>query len=370
MTAHAPATSTAPWRPAHAAPEIENRDGVVRLADITAVLQRYQRNGPHVTAVMAMPTPGRVGDDLAKRWSATRADLGHLGATDAALAHLDRAVAELAPCGYEVLLTADDADAAYCWLTNPVTHSLMRVGPRPALIPALAEVGPRPRVVAAAVDRSGADLFAIDHAELDTDVLIDGEQDRIHKSSSDGHDQARNQRHSELVWNRNARDVADILVALAHERRATHVLLTGDERAVDLVRSHVTGRANLSVQSVQAGGRHEPDTGLRLLAAAIATAAAAQHAANDADLAWAAEELGQDDRAVEGQVQTLEAATTGRVKTLIVDTSRLDRPNPIDDVIVTAATTGARVVATHAPHLRDGVAALLRRPNHPDVESW
>ncbi len=369
MTTHAPATSTEPWRPAHAAPEIENRDGLVRLTDTTAVLQRYQRSGPHVTTVMLMPTPGRVGDDLAKRWSATRADLGHLGATEAALAHLDRAVAELAPCGYDVLLTADDSDAAYCWLTNPVTHSLMRVGRRPALIPALAEVGRRPRVVAAAVDRTGADLFVIDHAELDTNGLVDGDQERIHKSAGDGHDQARNQRHSELVWNRNAREVADVLVSLAHECRASHALLTGDQRAVDLVRSHVTGRGNLSVESVRAGGRHEPDTGLRLLAAAIATAEATQQADNDADLAWLAEELGQDDRAVEGEVHTLEAATAGRVKTLVVDTSRFDGPNHIDDAIVTAAATGAHVVAAHAPHLRDGIAALLRRPNHPDVES-
>ncbi len=46
------ASKTKVWRPAHAAPEIENQDGLVRLADITAVLLRYQRNGPHTTAVM------------------------------------------------------------------------------------------------------------------------------------------------------------------------------------------------------------------------------------------------------------------------------------------------------------------------------
>ena len=56
--------------------------------------------------------------------------------------------------------------------------------------PPLAEVGRRPRVVAAAVDRAGADLFAIDHADLDTDGVVDGEHERIHKSSGDGHDQA------------------------------------------------------------------------------------------------------------------------------------------------------------------------------------
>lgn len=355
---------TEPWRPAHAAPEIEHRDGPIRLADTPAVLHRYQRSGPHVTTVMPIPTPGRVGDDLDKRWSGTRADLGHLGATEVALSHLDRAVAALAPCGYHVLLTADESGAAYCWLTSPATPTMMRVGPRPALVPALAEVGRRPRVVAAAVDRTGADLFAIDHAALAIDVTVDGEQDRIHKSSGDGQDQARNQRHAEVVWNRNAREVADHLVALAHERRATHVLLTGDQRAVDLVRSHVTGRGNLAVQSVRAGGRHEPDTGLRLLAAAIAAADATQRAANDADLARLAEELGQDDRAVEGETRTLEAATAGRVKTLVVDNTRFDGPNHIDDAIVAAAATSASVVAAQAPHLQDGVAALLRRPNH------
>ena len=363
------ASKTKVWRPAHAAPEIENRDGLVRLADITAVLLRYQRNGPHTTAVMPMPTPGQVGDDLTTRWNATRTDLSHLGASDAALTHLDRAVAALAPCGHNVLISADDSDAAYCWLTRPATRSFMHVGQRPTLVPALAEVGRRPGVVAAAVDRAGADLFVIDHADLHSDGVVDGKHDRIHKSAGDGNDQAKNQRHSELVWNRNARAVADTLIALAHRWHATHVLLTGDQRAVDLVRSHVTARDNLSVQSVRAGGRHEPDTGLRLLAAAIATAVAAQQAANEVDLAWLAEELGQDDRAVEGEVRTLEAVTTGRVKTLVVDSSRLDVANHVDDAIVTAAATGANVIATHAPLLQDGVAALLRRPNHPDVEA-
>ena len=363
------ASKTKVWRPAHAAPEIENRDGLVRLADIAAVLLRYQRNGPHTTAVMPMPTPGQVGDDLTTRWNATRTDLGHLGASDAALTHLDRAVAALAPCGHNVLITADDADAAYCWLTRPATRSFMHVGQRPTLVPALAEVGRRPGVVAAAVDRTGADLFVIDHADLHADGVVDGEHDRIHKSAGDGNDQAKNQRHSELVWNRNARAVADALIALAHRWHATHVLLTGDQRAVDLVRSHVTAGDNLSVQSVRAGGRHEPDTGLRFLAAAIAAAAATQQAANEVDLAWLAEELGQDDRAVEGEVRTLEAVTTGRAKTLVVDSSRLVGANHVDDAIVAAAATGANVVATHAPLLQDGVAALLRRPNHPDVEA-
>jgi hypothetical protein len=363
------ATSTEPWRTAHVAPEIAGVDGLTRLVDATAVLRRYQRNGPHATTTMPMPTPGRVGDDMTKRWSATRADLGHLGATEAALAHLDRAVEHLAPCGYDVLLTADDSDAAYCWLTGPTAPMSMRVGPRPALVRALAEVGRRPRVVAAAVDRIGADLFVIDHAELETGGSADGEQERIHKSSGDGHDQARNQRHSELVWSRNARQTADLIVALAQERHASHVLLTGDQRAVDLVHSHVNGRDNLTVGAVRAGGRHEPDTGFRLLAAAMATAEQAQRSANESDLAWLDEELGQDDRAVDGHVRTLEAAAAGKVKTLIVDVGRSPELPHIDDVIVAAAATGATVQAMAAPHLRDGVAGLLRRPNHAEVSS-
>ena len=362
-------TTPLPWRPAHEAPETEDAAGLIRLIDTATVLQRYQRRGPHVSVVMPMPTPGRIGDDLAKRWSATRADLGRLGASDASLAHLDNAVAALAPCGYDVLLTADDVDAAYCWLTTETNRPLMRVGPLPALVAAVAEMGRRPRAVAAAVDRTGADLFTIDHAELDTDGSVEGETERIHKSSGDGHDQARNQRHSELVWNRNARESADLLVALAHERRASLVLLTGDQRAVDLVHSHVTGQSNLTVTSVRAGGRHEPDTGHRLLAAAIAAAEESQTTANQADLEWLAEELGQDDRAVEGHRRTLDAAVAGRVKTLLVDADRAPDLPQIDDVILAAATTGATVVATRAPNLADGVAALLRRSNQSGAPS-
>jgi len=350
-------TDQTPFRPAHEAVEPE---GLTRLADSKAVLDRYRLPGPHVTVVMPIATPGRAGDNMNKRWSATRADLRHLGADEDALRQLERLVTSLPPSGYEALVTANAESAAYCWLITPTGESMMRVGSLPSLMPALIEMGRRPCVVTAAVDRVGADLAVVDHAHLEALRSVDGEEDGIHKSAGDGWDQARNQRHSEVIWERNASEVAKEIGRLATKYRAQVVALTGDRRAVDLVADRVDG-PNLTVRAVQSGGRHEPDTRLRLLAAAISVASDTQAAARHADADRLAEELGQQDLAVDGEVHTLQAIADHRVAKLFVDADSWTDRTHIDETIRAAHVDGAEVCPTSTPALTDGVGALLRR---------
>lgn len=354
-----------PFPPAHAAVE---PDRITRLVDTQAVLARYRTPGPHVTVIMPIAMPGRVGNNMEKRWSATRAELGHLGASEASLARLDEAIAVLPPSGYEALVTANADSSAYCWLITPTTGSLMSVGDLPALVPALSEVDRRPRVVAAAVDRVGADVSIVDHAHIESVRSVNGDKEGIHKSAGDGWDQARNQRHSEVVWERNAAAVAKEISQLVTRRAAPVVVLSGDRRAVDLVADRVSG-PNVTVYPVQAGGRHEPDTPLRLLAAGIAAAADAQTISQRADLDRLTEELGQQDRAVDGEVHTLQAIADHRASMLFVDTGSWAHRSHIDETIRAAHADGANICVAPAPALNDGVGALLRRPYYQEVST-
>jgi hypothetical protein len=297
---------------------------------------------------------------MEKRWSATRNDLRHLGADEDVLGQLDQTVSALPPSGYEALVTANASSAAYCWLITPTSGSMMRVGDLPSLVPALVEVDRRPRVVTAAVDRIGADLAVVDHVHLQAAGAVDGETDGIHKSPGDGADQARNQRHSEVIWERNASEVATQITKLVDARSAPVVVLSGDRRAVDLVAERVTG-SNVTVRAAQAGGRREPDTSLRLLAAAISAAHDAQSAAWSADHERLREELGQQDLAVDGEVHTLQAIADHRVSTLFIDTDTWARRSHIDETIRAADADGAGVCLGSAPELTDGIGALLRR---------
>lgn len=350
-----------PFRPAHAAVEA---DGVHRLADSAAVLRRYRARGPHATVVMPIATPGRVGDNMEKRWSATRADLRHLGADESILEHLDVAVAALPPSGYEALVTANPDGAAYCWLLTP-SGPLMRVGSLPSLVPALAEVERRRRVVVAAVDRVGADISIVDHAQIETVTSVDGDTEGIHKSAGDGHDQARRQRHSEVVWERNACEVAKAIGRLVRKYSAPFVVLSGDLRAIHLVAERLAG-PNVTVYSAHAGGRHEPQTTQRLLAAAIAAETAAQDVARQADLDLLTEELGQQDLAVDGEVHTLQAIADHRVAELFVDGDTWADRAHVDEAIRAAHADGAEVCIARGAQIADGVGALLRRPYHQD----
>ncbi len=352
-----------PFNPAHEAVEAE---GLTRLIDSAAVLRRYRLPGPHATVVMPIATPGNARNNMEKRWSATRADLHHLGADESVLVQLDDAVAALPPSGYRALVTANPDGAAYCWLLDPTGGSVMRVGNLPSLVPALAEVERRPRVIAAAVDRVGADISIVDHAHIEPVASVDGETDGIHKSAGDGWDQARKQRHSEVVWDRNAGEVASAIGDLVRRHSVPVVVLTGDRRAMDLVAERVAG-PNVTVHAAHAGGRHEPQTSLRLLAAAITAASAAQESARRADVDKLTEELGQHDLAVDGEVHTLQAIADHRVETLFVDGETWATRSHLDETIRAAHADGAKVRVVRGAPMADGVGALLRRPYTQEV---
>lgn len=339
---------------------------VSELADVRSVHERYQRPGPHTTVVMPIPTPGDPRNDLTVRWHATRNDLAHRGAREASLQRLDELISAIEPRGRMALLTADDESAAWCWLARTPTPELLRVDTLPALLPALAEAAHRGPILGAVIDRVGADVVGIEHLELTSLSTVIGEEEHVHRGAPGGWSQARYQRHSELVWERNAALVATELAARAEVLGTDLVVITGDERATALVAEQLTAHPELRVRRVEAGGRHEPGSPSRLHEAALAERQSDIEARHAELLTRLAEELGQNDLATSGAVKTLEAIATDRVGTLFVDLDHAlgtsVEAGESDAIARAALDHGAEVVVTSKLDVLDGIAALLRFP--------
>ncbi|BAN03517.1 baeRF2 domain-containing protein [Ilumatobacter coccineus] len=332
------------------------------LTTIAAIRARYEQPGPHASAVVDVPKPGTVGDDLDVRWSAVESELRSLGASERTVANMGDALRATHRRGHPLLVTANDHDAATCWLGFDIEPSIS-LGPLPALLPAAhqAALVPAP-TVAAVIDRTGADLYVVGALDLDTLRAVDGDDEQIHKALGGGMSQPRHQRHSEVIWERNAELIAAAITNECASTGANGVVLTGDEREVNLVRDELVESRVGPVRPVRAGGRHEPTTPDRVRSAALDFRAERHRRLVERSLDDLREELGQRDQAIAGSVEVLEAITDNRVKTLFVDLDVGARSAHVDATIRAALAHGADLVTGTGFDLHDGIAAILRIP--------
>ncbi len=327
------------------------------LTSVADVLERYQSEGPHATAVMPLATPGQRGDDRHIRWHAMRTDLHHLGADGEMLARLDHVVKTLEPKGIPVLITASPTGSAFCWLSDESAPSVTHFGVHPALIPVLVELAGRAPVVGAVVDRFGADLFEFGHLGFVQTGTVTGDEEFAERGA--GGDQASFQRRVELGLERTAADAATALANLAGSAGASLIVLTGDDRAVAAVEHHL-GRHEVLVRHVQAGGRHEPSTPERLHRAAR-DEVGREHERQVADAVdHLMRELATHDRAIAGHVATFEAIEEGRVDTLFLDAGTTAGLTDADALVKEVLSMGGSVIVAADLQVPDGTAALLR----------
>ena len=339
-------------------------DGVHELVDMSAVRARYRRPGPHLTVVMPVARPGEPDDDLHVRWRATMAALRRDGADDTLVELADRCVRTLDHRGLDVLISADHTDATTCWLTEGRPAPMVHVGDHPRLLPAIVELHDRLPVVGAVVDRIGADLFVVEHVDLRPAGAVHGEEEFVHRGSPGGWSQARWQRHSEHVWERNAALITARLAELAGRRGTPLVVVTGDDRATGFVAAHAQRLEDIEIHVVDAGGRHEPESPARLHAAALEVWRTRRRAAVDHDLDRLRAAVGRGDLGVEGGATVRRAVTEHRVDRLFVDVedARADGDDPTDAVVAAAFEQGASVVPVRDAGLDDGLGALLWYP--------
>ena len=329
------------------------------LTTMSSIRTRYDLPGPHATVILDVPNPGTVGDDLGVRWNSTQADLSRLGVSQATVQQMDELVRSTHRRGRPLLMTGNDTSAAFCWLSFEIEAS-MSWGTLPALIPAIhqARLVPSP-VIGAVIDRVGADLYWAGAHEIMLLTQIDGEDEQVHKAASGGWSQARSQRHSEVIWDRNASLFVDINDSI-EQFGAGAVALTGDERAVQLVEARLDDQGAGAVVRCMAGGRHEPGTPERLRTAIDDYRSERNRRETSTALESLREELGQRDQGLAGSIEVLEAIKDKRVKTLFVDLVTGRRTPHVETSVRAAIGQGADVVIGTDFEVRDGIAAILR----------
>ena len=334
----------------------ESARALNELTGVDDVVARYGRPGPHATVIMQFPPPGQAGDDRMVRWHVRRSELVDAGAADRALDLLDALVDALEPRGETVLLTADETDATFCWLSDHTVGPLAHVGSCPALLAALDELADRSPVIVAIVDHLGAELFELDHLDLSEIGSVKGDHVQTHRHT--GGDQAGYQRRAEAVYERNADTIARQVTEHALHAGARLVVLTGDDREAAAVTDHLdTHRFN--VVTMQAGARHDPHVAERVRRAAIEQSLHDRRTRRATAVDHLREELGRHALGVQGRAATAAAIAESRVATTFLDRST----PPAADTDLLARDTllfGGTVVVANDLGVTDGVAAIVR----------
>jgi hypothetical protein len=232
-------------------------------------------------------------------------------------------------------------------------------------------------------DREGAevDVYRSLSEQQHTHESVEGQTLHVHKVPSG--DWSELQGHTEEVWRRNARAVADTVSAAAKEYGGKLVLLAGEVRARAEVREALDSGGNLDVVEIESGGRAAGSSS-EALWNEVHTAVGQQWAQDRQQVRERLDEQSGQDRAVaRGLRNVLEALVRGQVERLVVNLTEAheqtiapgDYPGivlpasafegrrlPADQALVAAgAATDADLSVLPIDSIGgDGIAALLR----------
>jgi len=272
---------------------------------------------------------------------------------------------------------------------RPVREVLARWGAVPYVLPLLAQAQAEVPFVAVLASRASAEIVA---------RLLDGERTEhvegeggphIHRSAPGGWSQPRYQHRAEVIWERNAGEVAEVLARIVDEVRPRFVAAAGDVRALQLLRDESPKRVRELLRVV---GGELPAMDQVLARAAELVEEEVRGGAEALRERFAQEQgRGPGGLAAEGAEATLAALARSQVEVLLVaddpDDERTawfgaapqqvatDRATvqdmgesmPVEgrlvDVAVRAAlgtSADVHVVDPAGPEPRDGLGALLR----------
>lgn len=256
------------------------------------------------------------------RWRSLRSDLEAQGAPAAAL---DAITGLLGGPHHEgdTLAAVASADGTLLHvehLPEPPTHDWGVFGPIAAAIPLVAWRQSQPAYAVVLADRTGADIlgFVAGGDEVVTDEVGDRDDGwRMKLPSGGGWSQARFQRSVKDDWMHRAQEVAGAVDELVDRIGARLVVVSGDDRAIQLLRQYV--KASTAERITLVDGGRAPDGGSDHVAEAVVRLVASSVASQTvATLEHFRQELGQADRAVEGAAATLAALSAGQVETLLI----------------------------------------------------
>ena len=319
-----------------------------------------------------------------QHWKSLRRAMADAGVPEPVLEAVDAWVPDAHRDGQTLAVIATEGGGAHVVdnFPEPPATDTFRWGPLPWAGPILEERQAAIPHIAVAIDRTGADivLFRPGRDDVTEEVRGASDADPITKAKPGGWSQPRFQRRAENTWQENAENVAEELIKLADASGARLVVVTGDVRAVQMLRDALPKRVDGLVEVVDGD---VDDEIVRLVDTLVAKDTVAL-------LEKFKEERGQADRAADGVAATITALNQSQVEVLLVhadpDDERtswcgadpipvsldpaelkdlgVDSPveAPLVDVLLRAAGgTGAGVrMIPHTTTVKDGVGAILR----------
>jgi hypothetical protein len=347
----------------------------VKLPWLTPVLEA---EGPVVSVHLdTTRTDPLAAGELEARWARMRTDLAADGAPEGLLEEIQETVLAPLPLGGRHGRSVFATDAGILVdrvLPAPPSRESAHRGEFPQLLPLLRLVPFAVSQLLVVVDRAGADLHlrapenpSIAHGPngLGEDGRVEGGHDVLHKASVGGGPQhgwrADNfEARVEDSWERNADAVADALERTLRERSVDMVMLSGDVRAIGLLREALGRETRERILEVPGGSRGAAlDRGP--FREALTAATDEFIAARQQELAERfRESQARDGASVGGAAEVAQALRRGQVEELVFVTGH--EPEGIEELLRGALTTDAAVSALQEDTLGipEGVGALLR----------
>ncbi|KQY20707.1 hypothetical protein ASD16_20685 [Cellulomonas sp. Root485] len=334
------------------------------------------RPSPFTTVYLDATRTGANADaEAADRWRAVRRSLERDGASAGVLDDIAELVSVptgvRGPHGRVVVADAQGVVVDRV-LSEPPAQSHAVFGPAPALLPAVRAADETVTYLLVAVDRNGADLTWAAGGTVRTEggpetETVDGGHDDVHKTREGGLDR-RSQTRAEDSWGRNAEAVAAVLDKRVAERGPDLVLITGDVRAVALVREAVGQPTRELLVDVPGGGRGEGLKKGSFEGHVAETLAAFRKRRSDAVLDRFREAQGRGGGAVTALEDVIEVLRRGQVAELVLHVDSLtsglaDRtlwvgPEPLQ--VATSAGDLASIGVTGGAEEMDANVALVR----------
>jgi hypothetical protein len=221
-------------------------------------------DGPLTTVCLDVTRSEEAGGrDIRSRWNGLRRELEQHGAPGRTLEVMQELV--LRPThapgrhGRYVVVSGEEVLFDHVLADPPVRDEAFHDG-APSLLPAVRAADEAVRYLLVEIDRAGADLTwsGTESHRPETDLgQVDGGHDVLHKFQGGGWSHRRFQARVQDSWERNAEAVAAEVERLVIEHRPELVLVTGDVRAVNLLREAAGHQTAELLSEVPGGSRAE-----------------------------------------------------------------------------------------------------------------
>ncbi|QNN81917.1 hypothetical protein H3H54_11550 [Brachybacterium sp. Z12] len=337
-----------------------------------------EQSGPIVSVHLdTTRTDPQAASELEARWAQMRSRLAADGAPDDLLARIEESVLSPSPLGgrHGRSIFASDSEILVDRVlpVPPVRESAHR-GEFPQLLPLLQLIPFAVSQLLIVVDRAGADLHlrapenpSIAHGPngLGSDATVEGGHDVLHKASLGGGAQhgwrADNyEARVEDSWERNADAVASAVEKVLREKHVDMVMLSGDVRAMGLLRDALGRETRERLIEVSGGARgasldrgpfrEELDRTTREFITGRQQELATRFR----------ESQSGDGASVGGAAEVSQALDRGQVEELVFVSG--SEPGGIEELLRGALGTDASVSALEgdAEGIPEGIGALLR----------